>query len=88
MVQGRVTQTPAAPSRINGGELSRFQGTGDTANPDCIYMALVRWRLICIVRNMERFSEGLRSPLLFWECILVPGELINYKLNILLANTD
>ena len=35
---------------------------------------------------MERFSEGLRSPLLFWECILVPAELINYKPNILLAN--
>ena len=36
---------------------------------------------------MERFSEGLRSPLLFWECILVPAELINYKPNILLATT-
>ena len=50
-------------------------------------MALVRWRIICIVRNMERFSEGLRSPLLFWECLLVPAELINYKPNILLATT-
>ena len=36
---------------------------------------------------MERFSKGLRSPLLFWECILVPAELINYKPNILLATT-
>ena len=81
---GSVTQTPAAPSRINGGELSTEQVPGDTPNPD---MALVRWRIICIVRNMERFSEGLRSPLLFWECILVPAELINYKPNILLATT-
>ena len=38
-------------------------------------------------QNMERFSEGLRSPLLFWECILLPAELINYKPNILLATT-
>ena len=86
VVQGSVTQTPAATfsDKWCGGELSTEQVPGDTPYPD---MALVRWRIICIVRNMERFSEGLRSPLLFWECILVPAELINYKPNILLATT-